>query len=506
MSKGKLLAIVVVWLMVFGIGAVAWRFLVRPHNEAVEADKARERLNVGSSDSRYKYRIDLALDSFSGYALLRSRDFRDELAKRSIKITLHDDGADYQKRLEALRGGKVQMGVFTIDALLKTSSQLGDLPASIVAIVDETRGADAMVGYKSAFQGIDDLNRADVRFVLTPDSPSETLSRVVMSHFALDRLAENPVIPAKDAEDVYKRYRASTPETPHVFVLWEPYVSKVIENPNTHVIVDSARFRGYIVDVLVVSRDYLAKNRDLVKDVVECYYRAAYQHRSDMIDLVLADARSLGQSLSPSQAKNLVEGVWWKNTQENFAHFGLMENTSLQHIEDIISNISDVLVSTSAISADPTGGRPNLLYYDQLLRELKEEDFHPGAVAEGIRDDTIRLRALSDAEWESLTPVGTLNVPTLVFARGTAKLLERSRHVLDDLAQTLETSQYYVLIRGNATRQGDLEANKRLAATRAQAAAEYLASRGIAEARIRSVGVEPSGETSVTFMLGQLPY
>lgn len=316
MSKGKLLAIVCVWLMVFGMGAVAWKYWVQPGRDEERATQSRNRLNVGSSNSRYKHRLDFAVDSFSGYAVLRSSAFREELANRAIKLNLRDDGANYRQRLEALRSGEVQMGVFTIDALLKTSAQLGDLPASVVAIIDETRGADAMVGCKTTFQDIDDLNRADVRFVLTSDSPSETLARVVMTHFSLDRLSSDPIVEAADAEDVYNRYRASKPDTPQVFVLWEPYVSKVLENPNTHMIVDSSRFHGYIVDVLVVSRDYLAKEREVVQDVVECYYRAAYKHRDDMIDLVLADARTLGQPLSPGQAKRLVDGVWWKNTQE----------------------------------------------------------------------------------------------------------------------------------------------------------------------------------------------
>ena len=72
-------------------------------------------------------------------------------------------------------------------------------------------------------------------------------------------------------------------------------------------------------------------------------------------------------------------------------------------------------------------------------------------------------RKLTDKEWENLTPVGTLKVPRLVFARNSSKLLASSRVILDDLANTLSTSQYYVKIRGNATRAGDQELNKQLA-------------------------------------------
>jgi hypothetical protein len=38
------------------------------------------------------------------------------------------------------------------------------------------------------------------------------------------------------------------------------------------------------------------------------------------------------------------------------------------------------------------------------------------------------------------------------------------------------------------------------------AAEEYLIAQGVEKSRLRAVGGDPSGTTSVTFMLGQLPY
>ena len=75
-------------------------------------------------------------------------------------------------------------------------------------------------------------------------------------------------VEARDAEDVYRRYRTAEPNTHQVFVLWEPYVSKVLENPNTHVVVDSSRFRGYIVDVLVAQRGRLIKAQAALGDYI----------------------------------------------------------------------------------------------------------------------------------------------------------------------------------------------------------------------------------------------
>jgi peptidoglycan-associated lipoprotein len=79
--------------------------------------------------------------------------------------------------------------------------------------------------------------------------------------------------------------------------------------------------------------------------------------------------------------------------------------------------------------------------------------------------------------------------------------------VLDDLVGSLQSfPQAYVFVEGNAGRRGNIEANKKLAARRAEAAKSYLIDAGIDPNRIRAVGGEPSGKTSVSFVLGQPPY
>ena len=515
MSKGKLIAVCFVWLMLLGIGAMAWKLIFAPARQSVELQQEkeqarqqemarREKLQNAGAPSRYRSQINLHLDSFSGYAVIRSDTFSQELAQRGIRLNLHDDGADYAARLRALQSGDAHFAVFTIDALIKTSAELGELPATIVALVDETTGADAVVAYKSQIPNVDALNSADTRFVLTPNSPSETLARVVMSRFQLNELTESPFLEARDASDVFDRYKRAKPTEKFAYVLWEPYVSQMLKNPQMHVVIDSSHFPSTIVDVIVANRDFVLKNPEVVKEVVESYLSSVYHYRDrqDMIRLVTQDAKATGSPLADEEASKLVAGIWWKNTQENLAHTGHLMGKPLPHIEDIIANITNVLASTGAIASDPTEGNPNYLYYAKVFEELR--DFHPGTDQEDVR--SIELPALDDRDWEALTEVGTARVPSLVFARGTDRLTERSRSVLDELAGKLTTTRFYVLIRGNASTVGDLEQNKLLAERRAQAAHEYLLEKGVDSNRIRASGGQPSGTTSVTFMLGQLPY
>jgi flagellar motor protein MotB len=495
------------------MGAVVWKLAFAPRRAAEqareeelreqEAERSRqEKMRAGGTDSRYKHTVDVRLDAFSGYALIRSEFFKRELGNKSIKILIKDDEADYLDRIKALESGDADMAVFTIDALIKVCSEIGRLPATIVAVIDETTGADAIVAYKAAIPNVDALNRAETRFVLTPNSPSETLARVVMSRFDLVNLTDQPFVEVGSAEEVVQRYSDAKPGDPYAYVLWEPYVSQMLQNEAIHVVVDSSRFPSSIVDVIVAGDDFAQKKPEVIKQFVESYLRTVYEYRerSDLVKLVMDDARQTGAPVSEEQAAKLVDGIWWKNTQENLAHFGLLPERGLRHIEDMIGTITEVLASTGGIDRDPTEGHPNYLFQTKILEELK--DFHPGE--ESIRE--VALPALSDSQWEQLTTVGTARVPEIAFARGTARLTEHSKAVLDHLAENLATTRFYVVIRGNASLRGSLEQNKILAQQRAKVAEEYLIEHGVDANRIRAIGVEPSGKIGVSFVLGQLPY
>jgi len=58
------------------------------------------------------------------------------------------------------------------------------------------------------------------------------------------------------------------------------------------VVIDSSHFPSTIVDVIVANRDFVLKNPDVVKEVVESYLTSAYRYRDrqDMVQLVTQDA------------------------------------------------------------------------------------------------------------------------------------------------------------------------------------------------------------------------
>lgn len=511
--SGKLLGAVVIWLLLLGIGAALYKFAFAPKVRQVVVQQS-------GSTPTHETQITVALDSFSGYCVFRSDAFRRELDAQGIGLNLVDDQANYGQRIKSLRDGETPFAVFTVDALLTASARLGETPGTMVMVIDESNGADAMVAYKQGVPNLNALDQPDARFVVTRDSPSETLARVVIASFRLPQLAESPWIDAQGAEDVLRQFQAAKPDEPRAYVMWEPHVSRALETPGTHVLIDSSKFKSKIVDVLAVQRAYLLSNEPLVRKVIEAYRRAAYElerQSGGMAKAVRDDAEQQRAPLSDAQSKQLAAKILWKNTQENYAHFGVIDGDAshgLQPLDEIIRGIVAVLEKTGALESDPTGGQPHQWYYDKIIRAMHDERFHPGLIAGGD-DETIRgqriAEELNEQQWNGLTEVGTLEVEPLVFARGTSQLTPQSKLALDRLAETLKSfPSYYVIVRGNARREGDPTANKQLGESRAKEATSYLLNAGIEPTRIRGLGTEPAptgGEAqTVKFVLGQRPF
>jgi flagellar motor protein MotB len=508
-SKLRIVYAAVTWIVILVLCVVSYKYWWAPKKEKEVAEQVvaekKETLEKTSAVSRYQHVIKFSADSFSGYAPLRSEFFKNECAKYTIRMDITDE-PNYKNRLKDLADGKIDMAVFTIDALIKCSAEYGDLPATIVSVIDESVGADSIIGAGKTFPNIDSINDPEVKIVCIADSPSETMARVVMAHFNLDKINESSFEFKNSAEEVYEAYKNSKPTDKKLFSIWEPYASKMLDNPDYHSLINSSKFRGYVVDVIVARRDFLLKNEPLVEQVVKSYLSTVFNNRTKMTEMIVDDAVLVGDPLKEDQAKKLVSTVWWKNTQETFGHFGFITNGNLQHIEEICRNITSVLVKTGAIPADPTNGKPNLWYYDGIIKKLFDSSWHPGFGSEDIRQQQ-NLAALSEEEWTSLKSVGTLSVPRLVFARGTAKLTEASETTLQELSEQLKSfPQYYLTVQGNAASDGNLEANLKLATDRANVSSQWLIDHGVDKNRIRAESAKPNGSTTVLFILSEQPY
>ncbi|MDD5091840.1 MAG: phosphate ABC transporter substrate-binding/OmpA family protein [Candidatus Wallbacteria bacterium] len=518
-SAERIGKVVVFLLMITGI-AFAGRKYIMPYFDLQLVEKT-------SSKSQYRREVKIAHDSFAGYAVLRSEDVRKEMAAKGVLLTFIDDAADYTGRIGSLKDGSVDLAVFTIDAYIKSASVTGrGFPGSIVAVIDETAGADAIVSYKDQISTPAGLNHSDVRFVFTPDSPSETLARILKADFELPLLTDNWFVHENGAEAVYNRMK-KRPAAREAYVLWEPFVSMALENPDATLLFDSSKVSGYIVDVLIANRKFLIDEQQLICDLLAACFRALHRHHTTetgMAGLISADAAAMKQVLTADQSKIISRKIRWKNTLENYAHFGIFQQkTGLLTLEDMIRNITSVLVQTGAVKSDPAQGNASSLFYDGCLKKLQQEGFHPAKKLGITADDGVAkpetideggsLTELTAEQWALLVPLGELRVEPVAFGRGNAEITVGSRHDLDRLCDKLRTYPgYYLRITGHTRDVGDRDANRSLSEERSRVTAKYLVGKGIPSSRIRASGSEPgtgkagAGGQSVSFELLQQPY
>ncbi len=510
----KFFGIVLIWGLILGGGAVAYKQLVLRDESPPQG--SRERPSALPE-------VTLALDSFSGYCIFRSPEFKKKLADQGLDFTWVDDKADYAKRMESIQSGKTPLAAFTIDALIEQTPRTGEPPAAIVMLIDETRGADAMVSYRQGLPDVDDLNHKSAKVVLVENSPSETLLRVVRGQFNLPALPtrrKDYLIGAESAEDVYKKFLATAPGERKAFVLWEPYVSQALKQPGAQLLVDSSRFKGFIVDVLVAQQDYLRQHPDRVQMVVRTYLELLHERQrktSGMADEVFDDAARVGEKLTREESEQVAKGIWWKNTVENYAHFRLLEGDQtggLLSVAEMIKNITVVLDKTKEPGTPSPGvARPDKLVNDDVLRRLyglrpslhlDQQTITAAAVAADIPAD----------RWQDLRRVGSLRVPAIGFRKNTATLAEEGdkpedptpMQVLDELARELERwPQYYLRVEGHTLTQGDPDANRQLAEDRAKTVKSYLVKQGVADHRIQAVAMPPGKGTEVRFVVLQAP-
>ncbi len=517
----SILIAVVLWVVILGSAGAIVRYFILPRHK--EKERTTLFSKTGSQES-YDHKVTLAADSFSGYYVFRTEAFRERLARQSIQFAVQDDGADYTERMKSLLRGEVQMAVFPINSFIQVGVELGEFPATIIYLVDETTGADAIVADKNLVPDITALNHRKARIVSTPDSPSEFIARVLIASFQLPELPEKEwMVPADGADQVYRKLRGASGKAPAAYALWEPYVSKALQDDDMHVLLDSSKLKGYIVDALVVERSFLVDHYDVVKDVVEAYAQTAYDTRNSLTTSVREDAEFLNEPMSAAEAERLTKGILWKNTLENYAHFGLSTvHHELDKMEDILRKVTDVLAKTGALTSSSLDVSMNSLYFTRILEEMKEEGFHPGRQVNvlsgsgiGSLDEQVRgvqdLQALTTPQWESLVPVGEMRVAPITFGRGTARVNVAGRRELVSLAQMLTSwPDYYLTVTGRVRPGGDEDAALALARSRAEAAVKVLVESGVDADRIRAVALVAEQDTtssqSVSFFVGQLPF
>lgn len=455
-----------------------------------------------TSDARdLKGTITLALDNWVGYSILSSPEMKKRMRRSGYLLEIVNDDANYEERMKGLKKGDYQFAVATVDSYV-TAGKHEDYPATIVAVIDESKGGDAILAWDDKVKSLDDLKRhSGYKVAYTPDSPSSYLLSGVGVHFDIPALIGGGDwrVETGGSEEALKSFLKKNVD---VAVLWEPDVSRAIEKGNGKVVKllgteDTSKF---IVDVLLVSRKFSEDNPEATKILLANYFRTLKYYK-DNPDVHKEDLLS-ETSLKKDQIDTMLKGVAWANLEENnrlwfgVSSFGAIPEEGLV---DTIEATIRILNDSGVESGNPLPGRdPYRLLNSRFISELHTEGLSAGQFGTAnnnyvgqMGQGSQREFSVLDAKgWDALREVGTLKVRPIVFQSGRSVLSFEAKEELDNAAAALQHyPNFRVVIKGHTGTVGDKDANKRLSQERADAVKQYLTiAHDVEENRVRSVG------------------
>ncbi len=434
----------------------------------------------------------VGMDSWVGYFPLCSPVMARRMRTAGYNLRCEDDRADYGKRFSRMSDGELQLAVATVDAYVLNGIR-AQYPGAIVAVIDQSKGGDAIVARRSTAANLDALKKKKtLRIAFTPDSPSEYLLKSVGVHFDVPHLKERKGawrVAANGSGDALLKLERGESD---IAVLWEPDVSKALTNDEFVKLLGTEDTENLIVDVLIASRRLIQENPAAIATVIDQYFQTLKQYREDETQL-REQVRSYAK-VDAGQVEAMLRGVAWASLNDNGTQWlGVTASNSggEQQLADTINATTQILMATGDFASNPL---PDHDAYRLTNGQFIADLFNGQAKGKGGAGSANSLQKtfepLDEKGWSRLQEVGTLKIEPVGFQRGTASLGDDDEQVLAHMADRLRHyPNYRILVKGHTGTGGDPEANLELSKLRAQAVASHLlGTYGIDVNRIRAIG------------------
>jgi outer membrane protein OmpA-like peptidoglycan-associated protein/ABC-type nitrate/sulfonate/bicarbonate transport system substrate-binding protein len=443
-----------------------------------------------SSDARdIDHIIKIAVDGWVGYYPLCSAEIKSRLRQQGYGLKCTDDKADYADRYKKLKKGDYDFVVGTIDSYI-LNAEVFDYPGPIIAVIDESKGGDALVAWKDKHENLQSFKDSkEFKIALTPDSPSHHLLKSISSHFDMEMLLDRGNLSFSiGSEDALKMLNEKSVSAA---VLWEPDVSKALKNGDIVNLLSTADTQKLIVDVLIASTDIVNDSPEIVDVLLGAYFKTLHHYRNNSDDL--SDEISDYYDINSAQAKSLLAGVQWVTLQDNAnSWFGIGGGSANQYLVDTIESSIEILIESNDFKTNPLPNRdPYRIISSRYIKSLSDHVLQTGFGSKQTGDaNIITFSPLTDSKWENLKEVGTLKVRPVLFASGTSDLTLEGKKQIDRIVKSLSHyPSFRVEIRGHSGKRGDKKLNLLLSEDRAESVLRYIdITHGIDSNRVRSIG------------------
>lgn len=451
-----------------------------------------DRQSTATSDAKAtKGSITIGMDNFVGYFPLCSPELFRRMRQSGYIMECQDDGADYESRMSNLDKGKIDFAVATVDSYVLNGAR-ENYPGTIISVIDESKGGDALVAWKDKIASVDDLrNKNAISIAYTANSPSHHLLKALAVHFDIESLKSSRSW-QRESDGSEAALAQFTNKDVDAAVLWEPDVSKALSNDNAIRILGTEMTQQLIVDILIVNREFAQKHPEAVNQLLKEYFKTLKYYRNNPEKLTKAIKQATG--LKDKQIDSMLNGIEWQTLSQNAEKwYGISQSSGIasEALVDTIEAAVDILIDYGTLDQNPVPNRDpyrltNSSYIDHLFKNLMASS---GFGTKSSKTEQ-SFSSLTDVQWSKQKEIGTLKVRPIVFASGSDSLTLEGKLQLDLATNNLKHyPAFRVEIRGHTGLRGDQSANTLLSQERADAVARYLEiTHDIDSARIRAVG------------------
>lgn len=349
-----------------------------------------------------------------------------------------------------------------------------------VMIVDNTRGADAIIAKDPSIRTVEDLAGHKVAMLQFTPSHGMTIDAVDNSSLSA-RKKQSIEYVFINAEEGTAGVRAAL-ESGNVdaAVLWDPDLSLALRATRGHVVYSTRTASNLIFDVMVCDKRVLdsAEGAAAVQKFVDGWMQGVEAAKADPDKAVdaLIETEEFFKLLAKDEGRPFVKGLFdnllWTGVADNARILGMSGGTN--HYERVYQRFDQIYRAAGALANPKSPVIPPSDSIDtRFIRKLYDAsaaNVQAEAKKEEVYTEQAREAAVKSAPAEVTKPV------TVNFASGQAALTKRAEKTIDtDMVPFIENNGgAYFEISGNTDSTGNAAANNRLSMARAEAVVDYL--------------------------------
>ncbi len=349
-----------------------------------------------------------------------------------------------------------------------------------VMIVDNTRGADAIISNNPAIRTVEDLAGRKVAMLQFTPSHGMTIDAIDNSSLSARKKQAVQYVYINAEEGLAGVRAALESGSVDAAVLWDPDLSLAIRSTKSRVIYSTKTASNLIFDVIVCDQRVLDNpdGRAAVQKLVNGWMKgvdAAKANPDSAVDALVKTEEFftlLAKDEGKPFVKSLFDNLLWTGVADNARILGLSGGTN--HYSRVYQRFDQIYREAGAL-ANPKSPviDPSQSFDPSFIRTLY--DASSAAQAEAVKPAETFTAA--EREVAVQAPAEVTKPVTVNFATGQSALSKRAERTIDtDMVPFIENNgTAYFEISGNTDSTGNAALNDRLSQARAEAVAEYLA-------------------------------